>query len=131
MRRFILRLLLVACAFDFVLPLIPGFTFKGDFLHAILVGVMFSVIAWVVEFLAVTISTMMTISTLGLALLLIIPLWIVGFWLLPAVILKLTADALPAYLSIKGWLPAILGGFVMLIVGGLTSDGSKFRITRL
>jgi Membrane protein of unknown function. len=131
MKRFILRLLLVACAFNFVLPLIPGFQFKGDFWQAILVGVMFSVIAWVVEFLAVTISTVMTISTLGLALLLIIPLWIVGFWLLPAVILKLTADALPAYLAIKGWMPAILGGLVMLLVGGLTSDGSKFRITRL
>lgn len=131
MKRFILRLILVACAFNFILPLIPGFQFKGDFLQAIFVGVMFSVIAWVVEFLAVTISTVMTISTLGLALLLIVPLWIIGFWLLPAVILKLTAEAIPEHLSIVGWLPAILGGLVMLIVGGITSDGSKFRITRL
>lgn len=131
MKRFIIRLLLVACAFDFLLPMLPGFQFHGNFLHAIGVGIFFSIIAWLVEFAAISISAVLTITSLGFALLLLIPLWILGFWLLPAVVLKLTAQAVPEYLLITGWLPAILGGFVMLLIGGLTTDGSKLHITRM
>ena len=127
MIRFILRLLLVACAFNFILPMIPGFHFKGDFLQAICVGVFFSFTGWLLEFLGKAISAVLTITSLGLALLWIIPLWIIGFWVFPAVVLKLTAELLPQYLGITGWLPAVYGGFVMLIIGGLTGDHSKFR----
>lgn len=125
MKRFALRLLLMACAFEFLLPMLPGVKFSGNFLHAIGAGIFFSLMAWVVECVALFLSAVLTISTMGLALLLLIPLWLVGFWFLPALVLKLTADLVPQYLSISGWVPAIWGGFVMLLIGSLTTDGTK------
>ncbi|MBY0547040.1 MAG: phage holin family protein, partial [Candidatus Obscuribacterales bacterium] len=55
MTKHILRLLLTAAAFYFVFPLIPGVEFHGNFIHALLAGVLFSILAWIVEFLAVAV----------------------------------------------------------------------------
>ncbi len=125
MKRFVFRLLLLACAFDFFLPMLPGVQFHGNFLHAIGAGLFFSILAWLVEVIAISLSAFLTITTLGVALILLIPVWLIGFWLLPALVLKLTADLLPQYLTIIGWSPAIWGGFLMLLIGAMTSDGSK------
>lgn len=122
MLRFILKLVLTALAFTSVLPLIPGIDFHGNFMAALLLAFFFGIFLWLVDLLAMTISTMLTIGSLGLALLILVPLWIFGFWLLPAVALKLLAGAFPDYLTILGWLPAILGGLIMLFIGVLTSS---------
>lgn len=122
MLRFILKLVFTALAFTSVLPLIPGIDFHGNFMAALLLAFFFGIFLWLVDLLAMTISTMLTIGSLGLALLILVPLWIFGFWLLPAVALKLLAGAFPDYLTIVGWLPAILGGLVMLFIGVLTSS---------
>lgn len=45
MTKHILRLLLTAAAFYFVFPLIPGVEFHGNFIHALLAGVLFSILA--------------------------------------------------------------------------------------
>ncbi len=66
------------------------------------------------------IATVWTISTLGLALLILIPLWIFGFWLFPALALELVAFVAPDHLSIHGILPPILGGLTMMIISMLT-----------
>lgn len=129
MKRFIVRLLLMACAFEFFLPMLPGVQFHGNFFHAIGAGIFFSIMAWLVEVTAISISAFLAITTFGVALLLLIPIWLVGFWFLPAVVLKLTADLVPQYLTITGWSPAIWGGLLMLSIGAVTSDGTK-RITR-
>jgi hypothetical protein len=105
--------------------MLPGFQLHGNFLHAIGAGVFFSLIAWLVEFLAIAISLFLTITSFGAALLFLVPIWLIGFWFLPAVVLKLTATLLPDYLTIVGWTPAILGGFVILLISALTSDGKK------
>ena len=125
MKPFVIRLLLTACAFQFILPMLPGFDWHGNFLHAIGAGQFFSILAWMVEFLAISISVVLTITSLGAARLFLIPLWFLGFFLLPAVVLKLTASLLPDYVMITGWSPAIWGGFVMLLIGAVTSDGKK------
>lgn len=122
MLRFILKLVFTALVFTSVLPLIPGITFHGNFVAALILAFFFGIMLWLVDLLAMTISAMLTIGSLGLALLILIPLWIFGFWLLPAVALKLLADFFPASLSVAGWVPAILGGLVMLFIGVLTSS---------
>jgi hypothetical protein len=88
----------------------------------------FGIILWVVDILAVAISAMLTISSLGLALLVLIPLWIVGFWLLPVVALKLLAHFFPTYLTISGWMPAIWGGLLMFFTGVVTSNFAKLPL---
>lgn len=120
----LIRLAIKALAFLYLLPLIHGIAFHGGFLAAVLMAIFFSLVLWGVEILAVLVSTYLTITTIGLALLVLIPMWILGFWILPAVALKVTADILPSYLSVTGWTSAILGGLLLMVVsmftGGLT-----------
>jgi hypothetical protein len=128
MKRYLTRLLLFACAFYFVLPAIPGIAFHGNFLHAILAGALFAFIGWIVEFLAITFSAILAIGTLGMALLLLIPAWILGFWFLPAVVLRIVASLMPSLLSFDGWLPAIGGGLIMLLIGIITSGDAHRKV---
>jgi hypothetical protein len=130
MKRYLIRLLLIAATFDFIFPLIPGTEFHGSFLHALGVGVLFAFLGWVVESLAVALSAVLTIGTLGAALLILIPAWLLGFWLLPAVVLRWVADIMPATLSFAGWLPAIEGGLLMLLIGVATSGDTHKRVRK-
>lgn len=125
MKLYLFRLVLIASAFYFVFPMIPGIQFHGTFLHALLVGVVFAFLGWVVESLAIAISTLLTIGTLGIALLVLVPAWILGFWLLPALALTYLAHLMPSSLSFTGWEPAIWGGLVMLVIGLSTTDLHK------
>jgi hypothetical protein len=125
MTRYVIRLVLVAGTFFFLFPMIPGVQFHGNFLHALLAGALFAFLGWVVESIAVAITAIMTISTLGLALIVLVPAWLLGFWLLPAVGLKLLAEFMPATLAFSGWMPAIWGGLLMLCIGIATSGAQK------
>jgi len=84
----------------------------------------FSSIYWLLDKAAAAVAAMFTIATFGLALLILVPLWIIGFWVVPAVALKLVACVMPHNLHISGWYPAILGSllmiFVNIVLGALT-----------
>ncbi|MBY0547557.1 MAG: phage holin family protein [Candidatus Obscuribacterales bacterium] len=130
MKLFLIRLALIACAFYFVFPMIPGVQFHGNFLHAIGVGLLFGFLGWVVESIAIALSALLTIGTLGMALLVLIPAWIVGFFLLPALVLRCVADVMPDSMSFSGWEPAIWGGLLMLVIGVVTGGGAQKRTRR-
>jgi uncharacterized membrane protein YvlD (DUF360 family) len=127
MIRFIARLLLTAAVFAFILPMIPGIDFHGNFGAAIVAALVFGILGWLVDLVAKLVTGILTITTLGLGLLVLIPLWILGFWILPAVALRLVADAMPNYVHVHGWIPAIEGGLVMLVLGAVTSQRPKMR----
>ena len=122
MRRFLFRLVILGVAFDYVLPLIDGISFHGNFLEAALAGLFFSCLVWAIEKLAFAVSAFLTITSFGLALLYLIPIWIVGFWVLPALCLKLSAVMMPGLISVNGWIPSFLGGLIMLVVGIVTGE---------
>lgn len=128
MQSFLLRLGLSACAFYWLFPMIPGVQFHGNFIHALLAGTLFAIMGWIVEFFAVLISTLLTITTLGTALIILIPAWLFGFWLLPAVALRMTADFMPATLAFTGWIPAIIGGLIMMLIGVITGGAVRGRM---
>jgi hypothetical protein len=121
MRRVVVRLLLSAFVFIAVLPHIPGISFHGTFFQALMMALLFALILWLVDIVAIAVSAVAAIGTMGVALLWLIPFWILGFWLLPAVALKVVSDLMPSYLTIDGWLPAIFGGLIMLFIGMVTS----------
>lgn len=128
MKRQIIRLVLIALALYFVFPKIDGIQVHGSFIHICVAAIAFAFLGWLVETIAITISALLTLGTLGLALIILVPLWLFGFWLVPAFVLKLLADLMPTYLTISGWLPAILGGLVMLVIGILTGGKpSRYR----
>lgn len=121
MLRLVVRIALSALAFTTLLPMIHGIDFHGNFVTAISLSVMFAIMLWAVERLAIAVSALFAIGTLGLALLVLIPLWIIGYWFLPAVTLMLLAGIMPDHLTVSGWAPAFWAGLVMLAVGMLTS----------
>lgn len=119
--RLLLRLLLSAIAFTSVLPMIRGISFHGNFATALMISFVFALMLWAVETLTMGIAAVWTLGTLGLALLWLIPAWILGFWLLPAIALILTADVMPQSLSVDGFCSAALAGVVMLFIALITS----------
>lgn len=119
--RTMIRLLLSAIAFVSILPMIHGIDFHGNFWIALLISVVFGVMLWAVEAITVAIAAVWTISSFGLALLWLIPIWIIGFWLLPVFAFILTADVMPQYLSVSGFIPAAEAGLIMLFIALLTS----------
>lgn len=124
----ITRILLSALAFAYVLPLIHGIHFHGGMLAAVGMALFFGLMLWVVDVLAIALSAILAVSTLGTALIWLIPVWIVGFWILPAVALRLVSDFMPGYLQVSGWIPAILGSLVLMLIGMVTSGSvKKFR----
>ncbi|MDZ4837216.1 MAG: phage holin family protein [Candidatus Melainabacteria bacterium] len=127
---FLIRLVLLALAFQFLLPMIPGIQVHGGFVTSLGLALMFSVLGWIVSWVAALITAFLAVGTLGLALLVLIPLWLVGFWLLPAYTLMLTSDVMPTYLQVAGWTPAIMGGLLTLVIGIVTdSDNFKRKTT--
>jgi uncharacterized membrane protein YvlD (DUF360 family) len=128
MTRHLIRLVLIAGSFYFLFPMIPGVQFHGNFMYALLAGVLFAVLGWIVESIAIALSTILAIGTLGLALIVLVPAWLLGFWLLPAVALRLVADFMPSTLAFSGWMPAIWGGLVMLCIGIVTSGDVQTKV---
>lgn len=124
MIRFLLRTALGALAFIYLLPLINGVSFHGGWVSAIGLAIFFSLMLWGVETLMLLLSAVLTVTTLGLALVVIVPVWLLGFWLLPAIALKLLAEFMPNTLTISGWLPAILAGLVLLVIS-IVTGGKK------
>lgn len=119
--RLIIRLLLSAIAFTSILPMIHGIDFHGNFLVALSLSLIFAVVLWAVENIVLAIAALWTIGSFGIALLWLIPMWIVGFWLLPTFALIITADVMPQNLSIEGFFPAAAAGLVMLFIALVTS----------
>jgi len=122
MFKLLIRVLLFALAFLFVLPHINGIQFHGNFMEAVGLGAAFALMSWLVGRVAGWLTAVLAIGTLGLGLLVLVPLWLFGFWLLPVFALKLVAAVLPAYLTVSGWGPAILGGLVMLVISIFTAE---------
>ncbi|MBX9721634.1 MAG: hypothetical protein K2X81_09585 [Candidatus Obscuribacterales bacterium] len=127
MGLFLLKLVLTAIAFAFILPLIPGISFHGGVMMALLISLFFGVMLWVTDLVALALSTILAVGSMGIALLWLVPLWLLGFWMLPAVALRLLADFMPNNLSITGWMPAILGGLVMMLIGAITTNPARYR----
>jgi hypothetical protein len=131
MTRYLIRLVLIASAFYFLFPMIPGAQFHGSFIYALLAGALFAFLGWVVETIAIAVSALLTIGTLGLALIVLVPAWLLGFWLLPAVVLRTVADFMPSTIAFSGWMPAIWAGLIMLLIGVVTSGDTHERVRRI
>lgn len=107
--RFVVNFIINAFIFAYVLPVIDGIHFQGSFFpEAVVYALFFTVVAWVVFYLVLA----SVVLTLGISCLFIL----FGFWLLPAIELKLVAWLFPAHFAIDGWWPAILGGLILMIV---------------
>ncbi len=126
--KLLIRVLLYALALFYALPaIINGIAFHGNFFQAIALGAGFALMLWLVEVVASFLSGVFAVGTLGLGLLILVPMWLFGFWLLPAVALKYLSDLAPHYLTVSGWAPAIGGGIIMFLITMFTGGFSSGR----
>ncbi len=121
MMRLLVQIFLSALAFIYILPLINGISVHGGLGAAIGMAIFFGLMVFVVDVLAVAFSAFLAVGTLGLALLWLIPIWVLGFWVLPAVALLLVSNLMPSYLTVHGWIPAIFGSLVLMVISMVTS----------
>ncbi len=126
MTRLILRTIVLALAFAFVLPRIPGFSFHGQFLpDALIYSLLFAVTAVLVNTAAYVVVGVTGLVTMGLALVVIWPVRLLGWWILAAYQMLLLAKFFPEHLAVTGWQPALLAGLVVLAVNVLTNKWAE------
>ena len=122
MLRLIVRIFLKSLAIMYVFPLLKGLAFHGNFYWASALAVFFSLLLSFMELLAAFFAAGLTVSTFGIALLLIIPIRILFFWVLPTVSLLLIAHCFPDVLTVTNWFSAALGALILLVIGLITRD---------
>lgn len=122
MRRFIARILLKALAIMCLFPLLKGLTFHGNFFSACGLAIFFSLLLSFLEMIASVIGGTLTLSTLGIALLVIIPARIIFFWVLPTLTLLLIGKILPNLLTIKNFYAAAIAALILLTISLITRE---------
>lgn len=109
MRNFLLRVGINAVAIAVTARLLPGITVANDDLGTLLlIGLIFGLVNALVKPILILLTCPAVILSLGLFLLVI-----------NGLMLLLTASLLPDRLQIDGLGPAILGGLIMGIIGGV------------
>ncbi len=126
--KFIIAVLLQAVAF-YVLNLIPGIHFTGSFWNAICYALGFALVSIVVNIFLMAATAGFGIATRGLGLIIAAVLYMLGWWIIPAIQLEVLGWWFPKHFSVDGFGYAILGGLVLLVVNlfikALTGGGKK------
>ena len=107
------RTLLSAVVLTYILPMVGGFHFHGEFLPwGLVYGLLLAVVSWLFWKLA----KLFVVFTVGLGGLFIL----FGFWLIPAIQLEMLASFFPQHLTIDSFGTAIWAGLLMALVNVVT-----------
>lgn len=115
MTRFIIRTLLTAVAFIFVLPHL-GFHFTGSFGSAVGYAVLFAIVAFFVDIIAFLAIGAFAVATMGLGLL----LGNIITWIVATFELKAMCWIFPGHFHNDGFGWTMLAALVMLVIGLIT-----------
>lgn len=123
MYQFLARVLINGLLLAFILPaLLPSIAFHGAFWpEGVVAGALFALVVVGVELLL----NVFGLVTLGIGFILRWLLWFV----VPALQLLAMAHWFPQYLTVGSFGAALLGGFVLMIVNGLTNSTPTGRST--
>lgn len=126
MIRFALRTLFSAFVLAYVLPVIPGVHFYGSFFpDAVVYGVLFAVVSWVVNWLLKFAAVAFTLATFGIGAVFAVLAYIVGWWLIPAIQLEALAAWFPHHMHIDSFGSAILAGLLWLVINAVLLERPK------
>ena len=127
MTRLALRFILTAALFCFVFPaVVPGVHFHGHFWPTgIVYAAVFAVTAWLVDLGLWLAITFMALATFGVGLLLILPLRLLFFWIVPAIQLEIFALWFPSQITIDNFGAAILAGLCLMVANWVTMAPKK------
>lgn len=126
--KLIIAIVLQAIAF-YVLNLLPGIAFTGSFWNACLYGIFFAIVAIVVNLGLKVALVAFGIATSGIGFFVGIFLYMIGWWIIPAIQLEVLGWWFPKHFSVDGFGYAILGGLVLMafnfVIKLLFGGGSK------
>lgn len=126
--KLIIAILLQAIAF-YVLNLVPGIHFEGSFWNAICYGLFLGIVSIVVNIALVAATAAFGVATGGIGAFIGVILYILGWWIIPAINLQVLAWWFPKHFAVDGFGYAILGGLVLLvfnfIIKVISGGGSK------
>jgi uncharacterized membrane protein YvlD (DUF360 family) len=130
MIHYLIYLAILSIALYALIPQIPGVEYHGGFVISFLVVLSFLVVQKIIRLFLKALSFLATLSTFGLAQLVILPSRLVAFWLIPAAILKVVASFPDFNLRFHGWVPAIVSGLVLVSItkvsqGTILKKGKK------
>jgi uncharacterized membrane protein YvlD (DUF360 family) len=115
--RFALRIVLIAVAVAYALPLVSGVNFKGDIIGALATSLVFNLSFATLEWLLGVVVLGINIGTLGLGFIVATGIKFLASLLAPSLALFGTAQLMPRFLHITNYFPACLVSGLML--GGL------------
>ncbi len=125
MFKLIISVLLKAIAFAFIFNLISGLHFTGSFWTAICYSIFFSIVAFVVRIALMASIAGFGIATAGAGAVLLIFLYLIGFWIIPAIQLEVLAWWFPKHFTVDGFGGAILGGLVLLVINAIAGGYTR------
>ena len=117
MVRFLLRVVMVSLALAFLVPMVSGITFKGDWLAAVSSSLVFTTVFTAIEWLLGILVFGINIGTLGIGVIITNGLRFVVNLLAPSAALYGTAKLMPQFIGLNELAPSLLAGGLLL--GGL------------
>lgn len=117
MVRFLLRVVMVALALAFLVPMVSGITFHGDWLAAVSSSLVFTTVFTAIEWLLGILVFGINIGTLGIGVIITSGLRFVVNLLAPSAALYGTAKLMPQFIGLNELAPSLLAGGLLL--GGL------------
>lgn len=119
MHSLIIRVLMNAFLFVFLLPIVSGITFHGTFWpEGIVAGILFSIVIAVVD----SLLFLFAVGTLGLGL--------IAYLVFPALCLEAMAWAFPQYLTIASFGTAIIGGIVFWVGNAILTTALRAHLQK-
>ena len=103
-----------------LLPLIRGIDVKGT-TALLMMALMLSVLIWATDNLTSGMSQDWTDRGSRQCLKKLIPIWLAGFFVVPAILIKMSGNIYPSIINVSGWQPAIFGGLVVLLISLMIS----------
>ena len=124
MLRYTVATLLSAVCLNFVFGQIPGFSFTGGFGLALLLAALLSTTAVFFKAVGKAMTLTFNIRTAGRASFVLVPVWLLGIWLVPALELLLTAKFFPQLLSVQGLSAAMTAAGFLTLLQAATNNWS-------
>ena len=112
--RFLLTVLLSTAIVCLVFPHVAGVSFAGGILAACGFALATAGTAAFMKTVGRALTLTLRITTVLPAVLVLLPVWLLGVWLLPALELKMFAAAFPQAISFQGW-GALLSASALLL----------------
>lgn len=113
---FFIRLGITALFFAFLLPLIPGVTVTSGIIALLGLAFVYRLASILMKLAMAGLSILATMITAGLALLIVVPAYLISFWLFPSLTLYALSTIMPSYLHFDSGVALALAGLVMFVL---------------